>query len=156
MAIKKPLVITSGQIERLQSGDSISSTPVFSATNNNAGSIVIGRAVYTDAGDGVDLAQADAVGTACVIGLVASSSIAAAATGEIRTDGTLTATTGEWDVVTGDSGGLTPGSKYFLDASTAGGLTTTAPSADTQFVTNVGIALSTTEMKILIRYPIKL
>lgn len=154
MAKKKPLVLTNGQIEQLQSGDQIDHRNTVSRDNDNAGAITIGQPVYATSGTNVDLAQADAQGTIRVNGLVEDISIAAAATGDIVVDGILTATTGQWDAVTGDVGGLTPGSNYFLDAATAGNLTKTAPS--TGFVVRVGHALSDTELEIEIQQPIKL
>lgn len=45
------------------------------------------------------------------------------------TAGDLTLTTGEWDIVTGDSGGLTAGEVYWLNQNTAGLLTTFRPNA---------------------------
>lgn len=156
MAVKKPLVVTNGQVEQLQSGDSIEHPGILNRTNNNASPIVIGQAVYVDGAGTVDLAQADAASTTDVLGLVFDTSIAAAASGGITTDGVLTATTGEWDVVTGQVGGLTTGVKYWLSETTAGRLTTTAPTAVGDFVAPCGQALSTTEFEITIGHTIKL
>lgn len=160
MAARKPLVITGGQIEQLQAGDtldaSVSEVDVVSETNDNASPIVIGNAVYAKSDGDVDLARANAQGTVQVEGLVKDASIAAAAAGIVQTDGVLVATTGEWDAVTGGSGGLTPGSAYYLSATTAGMLTTTAPSSAGQFVVRIGLAISATEMDISITPPIKL
>jgi len=124
--------------------------------NGNAGVIVIGAPVYSSANGTVDKAKADAVGTTDVIGLVYDASIAAAGTGGIQIDGILTATTGQWDAVAGTSGGLTRNAVYFLSAATAGILTATARSVAGQFVVQVGIGLSTTDMKINIQPRIKL
>lgn len=152
MALKKPLVISNGQIEQLQSGDTldaaITDQEIISATNSNAGTINIGEPVYVDGASSVDLARANASGTKNVIGLVASTSISAAASGNILTDGILTASTGQWDAVTGGSGGLTAGARYYLSATTAGRLTTTAPTTVGQYVCPVGVALSTTEFRL--------
>jgi hypothetical protein len=156
MAVKKPLVITGGQIEQLQSGDTIEHPGVFQRQNNNAGTVTIGQAVYVDGAGTVDLAQADAAGTKDVLGLVADVTIVAAASGGIQTDGVLAATTGQWDAVTGQVGGLTAGSKYYLDAATAGSLTATPPSGAGEFVAPIGIAMSTTEMEITILVTVKL
>lgn len=156
MAVKPPLVITAGQIEQLQAGDSVASADLFNRTNNNAGAIVIGQPVYVDGAGTVDLAQADILGTSNVLGLVADTSIAAATPGGIQTDGNLTATTGEWDVVTGQVGGLTAGVKYFLDPATAGMLTTTATTTLGEVVAPVGTAMSTTEMEITISHTVRL
>lgn len=150
MAVRKPLVIVNGQVQQLQAADTIdvptSGGTIISAENGNAGSIVIGAPVYVSDDDEVDKARANAIGTSHVAGLVRDASIAAAATGTIQTDGVLTATTAEWDAVTGETGGLTAGARYFLDAATAGKLTQTAPTTVGQTVVKVGKALSTLSM----------
>lgn len=154
MAVRKPIVLVNGQLEQLQPGDRLDIGNSKPRTNNNAGAIVIGQVVYSIGAAAVDLAQADAQSTIRVAGLVADTSIAAAASGEILFDGILVATTTQWDAVTGQTGGLTFGADYFLSAATAGGLVTTAPT--TGFVVRVGYALSATEFEIEIGQPIKL
>lgn len=156
MAKKKVLVLTNGQIEQLQPGDFIEAAEIPQLTNDNAGALVIGTPVYSSSNNGVDKARANAVGTANVIGLVADASIAPAAVGGVQFDGTLEATTGEWDAVTGQVGGLVKDTFYYLDTATAGMLTPTAPSTAGQFVACVGIAISTTELKITLQPRIKL
>lgn len=160
MAAKKPLVITNGQIEQLQAGDtlnaSVTEVDVVSKTNDNAGSIVKGTPVYVKANANVDKARANAQATVQVLGLVADTSIAAAASGIIQTDGVLAATTGQWDAVTGETGGLTPGGVYYLDHAAAGELTQTPSTTTGEFVVRVGLAISTTEMDISVTAPIKL
>lgn len=160
MALKKPLVISSGQVQQLQSGDTldapVSAIDVITATNSNAGAIVIGSPVYPDGNDSVDLGKADASGTVELLGLVRTVSIGIAGSGEIQTDGVLAATTGQWDTAAGTTGGLTAGTIYYLDPSTAGKLTDTAPSTAGQYVVRVGLATSTTEMEITIEPPVKL
>jgi hypothetical protein len=154
MSSRKPLVIVDGQIEQLQAGDTLDAaqgggTQVV-LTNDESGSIVIGTPVYADAADGVKKAKANALSTSGVIGLVADASISAAGTGAIQLDGIFTATTGQWDTVTGGSGGLTFNTRYYLDPSTAGKITSTAPTTVAQVVMPIGIAISTTEMKLTI------
>jgi hypothetical protein len=160
MASRKPLVIVDGQIQQLQSSDvldaSVNEVDIVTKQNDNVGSIVIAQAVYTKSNGNVDLAQSDAGATVEVLGLVRDSSIAAAASGAIQTDGVLSATTGQWDTVTGETGGLTAGAVYYLDPSTPGNLTQTAPSTVGQFVVRVGRAISTTEMEISVSQPILL
>ena len=128
----------------------------FTATNANAGTLVIGTPVYVSAAGSVDKAQADALTTKNVVGLVVDTSIASSATGDIQTGGLLTATTGQWDAVTGDAGGLTAGSQYFVDPDTAGMLTDANLITAGDFIAPVGIALSTTEMIIAIHQTVKL
>ena len=156
MAQKKPLVLNSGQIEQLQSTDYIANNDIPQLTNGNAGSIVIGTVVYASAANTVDKARANAVGTTNAIGLVYDASIVAAASGGVLMDGIMSATTGQWDVVAGTTGGLTRDTIYFLSSATAGLLTATAPTAVGEFVVSVGIAISTTELKIEIQPRIKL
>lgn len=127
---------------------------VVSATNGEGASIAIGKAVYISAGDTVRLANANAGSTKNVVGLVYDASIASSATGSISTTGVVTATTGQWDAVTGQTGGLTAGSKYYLSNSTAGNLTTTPPT--TGYIAPVGFALSTTKMILNIGPTVKL
>jgi len=154
MALKKPLVLTAGRIEQLQSGDTIDApaastgTPV---TNKQGGTIVIGQPVYAVGPSEVGLARADNPDTAHVIGLVLDTSIANNAIGNIVTGGTIVAMTTEWDaVVEGGSGGLVFGQKYFLSTTTAGKITPTAPASSNigQSVSPIGTGVSTTELRI--------
>jgi hypothetical protein len=158
MAVRKPLVIEAGQIEQLQAGDTLDVTLVElqSLTNANAGTINIGQPVYISAASSVDLADAGAAATKEVIGLVFDTTILTTATGSILVEGVMTATTVQWDAVTGGTGGLTPGSIYYLDPGTPGLLTLTAPTTTGQFVAPVGKALSTTKLKLDIKVTVKL
>ncbi len=157
MAERKPLVIVSGQIQQLQSGDTVAGIEVSKVTlgNNNAAAAVICTPVYSDAAAGCDFAQANAIGTSEVIGLVLAE-IAIAGSGVIQTDGVMTATTGEWDIVTAEAGGLVADTIYWLDPDTPGKLTITPTSTDTELVVRVGKGLSTTQMLIAIQPPILL
>lgn len=160
MALRKPLVIVAGRIQQLQAGDSLDATvsevDVVTRVNGNAGALAIGQVVYASASGQVDKARANALATVEAFGLVKDASIAAGQPGSIQTDGVLVATTGQWDNVTGQTGGLTPGAVYFLSAATAGNLTTTAPTAVGEFVVRIGKALSETELEITIEQPILL
>jgi len=119
------------------------------ATNGeSSAAIVIGAPVYVSAADTVKRAKADAASTAAVVGLAYEASTSASSLGLIKPDGVLKATTTQWDAVTGGSGGLTAGSLYYLDAATAGKLTTTSPSTAGQYVVKVGRALSSTELMV--------
>lgn len=118
----------------------------YSATNNQGAAIAIGRAVYISGGGTVALANANASGTVEAVGLVYDTSIANSAVGRVARlgSGYMDATTNQWDSVTGQTGGLTPGAPYYLSNSSNGALTTTAPT--TGYVKRVGIAQSTTRM----------
>lgn len=156
MALRKPLVITDGQIEQLQAGDSISHPVNTTKTNNNVGALVFGTPVYVDGAGTVDAAQANSLATSKVLGLIAEASVAASDPGAVQTDGFLVGTTTQWDAVTGQTGGLTAGAQYYLDTSSAGMLTTTAPTTTGDIVAPVGCAASTTELEIEIGQTVRL
>lgn len=150
MAVKRPLVMTAGFVEQLQSGDTLDDgSATTQKVNGNAGTLVIGQVVYSSAANTVDLANAGALATKDPIGFVADTTIAISATGGIQVEHTLTATIAEWDVVTGNFGtplGLVPGMQYFLSPIMAGGITTGAPTTVGEYVVRVGKALSATEL----------
>ena len=161
MGAVKPLKIVNGMIQQMGSSDYIEgleSSNNISQTNGNASAaMVMGEAVYLASADTVLPAQANASGTSYVVGLIADASIAHGVTGGVMTAGVLVATVAQWDaVITGGSTGLTPGSAYFLDPSTAGNITATAPTTGGQYVVFIGLALSTTELKIMTQPPIGL
>jgi hypothetical protein len=119
---------------------------IIRLTNANGSTLPIGTPVYSSAAGSVNKAKADAAGTSVLIGLVADpDGILTAVKGPVMTSGLLRAATGQWDTITGGSGGLTFNATYYIDAATAGKLTTTAPAT---FATPVGVAVSTTEMSV--------
>ena len=152
MALRKPLVIVNGQVQQIQAGDTldaiVNEVDITQATNNEATTIVIGTPVYVDGAGTVMEARADTLVSSRILGLVQDATIAAAAVGNIQTDGVFVATTTQWDAVAGTTGGLTPGVHYFLDSATAGLITATAPTTTGDVVVNLGLALSATELDI--------
>lgn len=162
MAVRQPLVIgADGLPQQLQPGDSITSsvttTSVRPVTNGeSAAALVFGAPVYTSAAETVKRAQANAKATSRVIGLMYDPTTAAAAIGNVATDGILVGTTAQWDAVTGQTGGLTFNSAYFLDPVTPGKLTTTPPTTAGQCNTLIGTAISTTALDLEIAPPILL
>lgn len=159
MAAKKPLVMTAGQVEQLQSGDTLDASTtevdVVAKININAGTMPPGTPVYPSSATQVDMARANSQGTSQLLGLTRAA-ILTNASGSIQTDGILTLTTGEWDDITGQTGGLTFNTPYYVSSVTAGLLTTTAPTSAGTFVVRAGLALSTTELDISAFPPIKL
>lgn len=157
MAIKKPLVLGSdGRPQQLQAGDTLANTADTGQINQTAAAALVpGNAVYTSGADAVNKAKADASGTKDVLGL-AVTSISSASSGLIQANGVLVLTTTQWDAVAGTTGGLAPNAVYFLDPTTAGKITATAPTTAGQYVAEVGRALSTTEFLIDVRPPILL
>lgn len=143
MAIRKPLVMVSGQIQQLQAGDSIS---IPESVNYQAdAAMVAGNVVYASAAGHVGLAKADAVGTSKVTGL-AVASISSGSSGAVQNGGIVSLSTALWDAIAGTTGGLTYNTIYYLSAATAGALTSTPPSTAGQYVVPVGIAQSTTDL----------
>ena len=156
MAVKKPLVLTNGEIEQLQSGDTIDVQPdSFQATFTSTA--IAGAPVYVDGGTSVDLAQATTSGVSDAIGLAATA-VTAAATGTVIFNGVVTLTTAEWDAVAGTTGGLTAGSKYYLSDAAAGRIVEqgSIPTVAGRFVVELGEALDTTDLIVTIRRRIKL
>jgi hypothetical protein len=161
MPARLPLVIgATGFPQQLQSGDTLnvpsSGTTNTPVTNSEATAVVIGAPVYSFATGAVKKAQANAAGTSSVSGLMFDVSTAAAGVGQMATSGDLSATTTQWDAVTGQTGGLTFNSVYFLDPTTAGKMTVTPPTTVGQSLVRLGKAISTTVMSIDINDPVLL
>lgn len=89
-----------------------------------------------------------------IYGFVYDATIGALGSGNIAVGGVLTATTAEWDAVTGSSGGLVPYSVYFL-TSTPGQIGT-VPSLANTYLMRAGYALSATQLKLQFDSPITL
>lgn len=66
----------------------------------------------------------------------------------VQTTGVVTLAAGDWDAVTGDSGGLDSGAEYYLADGVFGQLTTVAPNASGTEVALVGVAQSATELRL--------
>lgn len=129
---------------------------VVQAFNSEVVPLVPGNAVYISGSGSVAPAQANALSTAGVLG-IANAIVAPSGTGGIVVAGPLILTTAQWDaVVTGESGGLTTGTLYFLDPAAAGKLTATAPSTPGQVLMLVGRAMSPTTLIIAINPPVLL
>lgn len=136
----------------LLSGASVLSeptVPTYAVFDDNT---EIGQPVYVSGSGSVALAQADAEATSGVIGL-AIQSVNATEEGFYTTDGQVERE--DWTVVTGTEF-LTPGALYYLDTSSAGLLTTTAPDDIGESVVVVGRALTGTMMDIEIDTPMLL
>lgn len=155
MAVKIPLVLGNpGLIEQLQSGDTIAGqdSSIFNQTANSTFANP-GTPVYSITADSVEAADANSsLPTAQVVALL----VTGGSSGNpvpCQASGLLALTTGEWDAVTGGSGGLTQQAEYFL-STTAGQLTTSPTSTPGEYVVPVGIALSPTKLLIRIGRPI--
>ena len=151
MATRKPIVDVGGSFQELPAGDvldaSVAEVDVVAKINSESTDLVPGEPVYAFSATGVKRARANADGTSRVVGFARAAHVAGNS-GSIQTNGVLTLTTAEWDAITGDSGGLTFNTRYYLSTATAGRLQTTAPTGSGNWNKPVGIALSTTEMLI--------
>ena len=157
MAIKKPLVINTntGDIEQLQTTDSLATVELIQLKNGEVSlSAIPGMAVYMQATlDTFKLAKSTAITTSRVVGLVADNTIAITTTGGVALDGVLALTIGQWDTVCDESiaSGLTFNTKYYLSPTNFGGITSICPSTASQVVVELGVAISTTALKISIK-----
>ncbi len=157
MATVKALVLKNGQIEQQQPGDTLAGPveEVDVVSLQATVALTAGNPVYSDGSGSCDKAKADAAGTKDVIGF-ATADVPISTSGSIQTDGVLNLTTTQWDAIAGTTGGLTAGSWYYLDDTTAGNITDTAPTTPGDFVCPLGIALSTEDLLIMFNPTIKL
>lgn len=162
MPLRKPLVLIGGSQFQLPPGDTLEAVALsIGAELVNNSVVVQARCVPVCAGSGAGSggfqpARANAIGTSRVIGLVSAPQIAPNASGAVLQVGLLNASITEWNAVTGLSGGLTPGSVYFLSDIQAGRITTTPPSDSGRFCTKIGQAITTTLMFVFPSEPIGL
>lgn len=153
---KRPLVLTNGRVEELQSSDEldlVNNLDLVSKVNGNVATVVKGQPVYVNALGQIDTAKADAALTANVIGFVRDDSIAAGVAGQVQLQGQLYMP--DWTAVTG-SPSLTVNSEYYLSPTNTGTITTTPPSTAGQFLAFVGFAVDANTLMILWERPIRL
>lgn len=158
MSERKPLVLDdNGNMTLLQAGDTLDAVAKevdsFNMINEETNPIPKLSVVRVSSSGKVKNSQANAPATHKAIGL-ATKEIAPSAVGSIQTDGQITGTTAEWDVITGQTGGLTPGATYFLSETALGGLRATANTTGSLVV--IGEALSETVLNLNIEKPILL
>jgi hypothetical protein len=128
-------------------------TPGSTLVNEETGACILGTPVYSSSAVGFKKANGNAVGTSDCLGLMFADT-ASGAQGIVATSGEVTGTTGQWDAVTGQTGGLTFNATYFLDIATAGKLTSTPPASG--FLCPVGKAVSPTKMVVRVGQRIQL
>lgn len=156
MSVKIPLVLAAdGRPEQLQSGDTIAASGAATDSLTPASNMAIGQVVYCSGAGASTKARANGSPQSFAVGLCQAAQTSGIA-GQVQLNGVLTLTTSQWDAITGQSGGLTSGSTYYLDPTTAGQMTPTCPTAAGQFVVITGRALSTTDFMIKISEPILL
>lgn len=109
------------------------------ATMTASGAIAAGDIVYPSASNTASLAQADALSTSRGVGVALA---AAADTEDVQVQSAGYVTIAGWS--------LTPGARYFLDPTTPGAITSTAPTAVGQTVVFIGTAVTATKLRLLI------
>jgi hypothetical protein len=114
--------------------------------------IAIGQCVYMKNTGRVGLARANAAATRKVAGIAITAATSGYAV-KYNVDGKLTRS--DWTAVAG-AAALSPGTDYFLSTSSAGSITSTAPTSAGDYVVRVGVASSTTVLDIEIENPILL
>lgn len=117
--------------------------------------LVPGSAVYAKNTGRFGLARADSFPETRFAGF-SNATTAPGFAATVISGGPLELTTAEWDAVTGQIGGLTPGAPYFLSTTAFGSITTVPPSAAGLFSAKVGKAITTTTLDVDPRNPILL
>ena len=128
--------------------------PTITKTNNDSVPLTKGMPVYISSAGNVTRALAISFAQSLSIGLVTDNSVGIGSPATILNSGIITATTGDWDALTGSVGGLVEGSLYYLGTTFGTLLTTTAPTNTGDFVVVLGIAVSSTQLIINISLPI--
>lgn len=129
---------------------------VISKQNAEVDGIIAGTLVYNFNGTQMKRAKANSDLTKTVLGIVINSLISPDSSGLVQTEGIVSLITTEWDAVTGDVGGLSPGAVYFLSDTDDGFLTLNAPDITNRYVCRVGMAINSTDLLVNIEPPIKL
>lgn len=140
-------------VDNLQSGNQ-----TFTKTNGESYPLIKGMAVYITEVDEANCraAVATAAVSSRVLGLIADAAVAPGAVASISSKGMLEKPTTDWDIITGEVGGLRPSHDYFLRAGYAGGITSVPPTAVNNFVVKIGKAVSPTVLDVNIEQPIEL
>ena len=148
----KPFIYdeTTGKQRLLRAGENLD-VPLDSTIMTAGAAITIGQAVSANGSSEVVPTDALSAALSCSWVGIACETVAAAASVPVVTSGTITLTTGEWDAITGGTGGLTPGASYWVDDTTPGNLTTTplVSSGTPRYVVKVGVAINSTQMTLV-------
>lgn len=124
--------------------------------NTSTDDLIFGQPVYSLGAQAVALADARDSNKNVVAGLVADAVILSnGGLGRVRTTGVLEGTVAQWNAATGMVGGLVTNKAYYLDIFN-GRITPFAPSERGQFLTEIGTALSPTQLSIQLERPLSL
>ena len=143
--MKKPLVLSNGNLEQLQKGDILIPSPDRVPLISDD-FIIIGMPVYISSSNHCKRAKADSIITTNPIGLCFDNKL-------VQTNGTIFSN--NWDFVVEELGGLIPGRFYYLSDRLAGKITKKPPMFLGHFIVQIGVAISRTRFEIRIGTPIK-
>jgi hypothetical protein len=132
--------------------------PSLSAYTPSASqSFPIGTAVAQDASTPGSVIPADAGGgdiaLACTLGIAIGAGVVDGGPVPVQYLGPVHLTTAEWDVITGQTGGLTAGSRYFTSHTDPGKLVKVTSITPGDFIVFVGTATSPTDLFLAITFP---
>lgn len=131
-------------------------TSLLTKTNENEGSLVKGNLVYSSSLNNVDKAQANSINTSKVLGMITNNTVASSATAIIQNTSVFTFdNTTQVDAISNTTGGFTFDTYYYLDPNNAGKLTSVIPTDYPNCLVRIGLALSTTSIKLDIQDPIE-
>jgi len=121
------------------------------------GNALYGQPVYSSGSGLVSRAWANAMSTSVVVGMIGVTSVAPSAFTTLVTAGQfLMQTAALWDAIAGTTGGLASNTTYYLDPTTAGHFTATAPTTTGQTVVPLLFALSPTQALVVLVPPAQL
>src|SRR5574342_12367 len=125
----------------------------FQAAVASIGPALIGMVMVPSTSDTVTPAIADGLAaSANGVGILIALGVGG---GTVQTNCLVVLTTAQWDAVTDQVGGLTPGATYYVSPTTRGHMTTTRPSATGTFTTQVGVALDPTTLIVEPSMPVR-
>lgn len=152
-------IIQHGENVKLSVAELINDSEVGSKIlrqNDSTDDLFFGQPVYAMNAVGVGPADARYANKKVVIGLVSYPLIASnGGEGKIQTSGVLYGTIAQWEFATGMVGGLVLNYTYYLDKY-SGRITPIPPSEEGCFLTEIGTAISQTELSIAIQRPLTL
>jgi hypothetical protein len=123
----------------------LAGAPVYVPPGSPSGQTVIAA----NAGSGA----VDKLMVASAVGLLTQPSPGGGAACRFLPRGPLQLLVGQWEAITGEPDGLTPGVYYYVSDATPGTLTKTAPTVAGHYVTAVGLSIDNETLVLNPQYP---
>lgn len=132
--------------------------PIVSVITPNASqAFPIGTPVSQDASNPGSVIPANAgagdITFACTLGIATGAGVVGGGPVPVQYLGPVHLTTAEWDAITGETGGLTLGARYFTGHVNPGTLVRVTSIIPGDFITFVGTATSPTDLFLQISFP---